>query len=68
MMFGVKVVGDGQKASRAMKRLSTSAPVFALRAGELLRVGDFQGALEAAENAVDLDSSVAGHHIALGNA
>jgi tetratricopeptide (TPR) repeat protein len=68
MVFGVKVVADGQKASRAMRRLSTSAPVFASRAEELLRGGDFQGALEAAENAVDLDASVAGHHVAWGNA
>jgi hypothetical protein len=51
-----------------MKRLSTSAPVFAARAEELLRIGDFQGALEAADNAVDLDASVAEHHVVRGNA
>jgi tetratricopeptide (TPR) repeat protein len=51
-----------------MKRLSTSAPVFAARAEELLRNGDFEGALEAADNAVDLDASVAEHHVVRGNA
>jgi hypothetical protein len=66
--FTAKVIAEGRKASRAMKRLSTSAPVFAARAEELLRGGDFEGALEAADNAVDLDASVAGHHVVRGNA
>ena len=59
---------DGQRANLAMKRLSASAPVFAARAEELLRNGDFEGALEAADNAVDLDASVAEHHVVRGNA
>jgi tetratricopeptide (TPR) repeat protein len=42
--------------------------VFAARAEELLRNGDFQGALEAADNAVDLDASVGEHHVVRGNA
>jgi hypothetical protein len=66
--FTAKVIAEGRRASRAMKRLSTSAPVFAARAEELLRGGDFQGALEAADNAVDLDASVAEHHVVRGNA
>jgi hypothetical protein len=66
--FTAKVIVEGRKASRAMKRLSTSAPVFAARAEELLRNGDFQEALEAADNAVDLDASVAEHHVVRGNA
>jgi Tfp pilus assembly protein PilF len=66
--FTAKVIVEGRKASRAMKRLSTSAPVFAARAEELLRSGDFQGALEAADNAVDLDASVAEYHVVRGNA
>jgi formylglycine-generating enzyme required for sulfatase activity len=66
--FTAKVIAEGRKASRAMKRLSTSAPVFAARAEELLRNGDFEGALEAADNAVDLDASVAEHHVVRGNA
>jgi tetratricopeptide (TPR) repeat protein len=66
--FTAKVIVEGRKASRAMKRLSTSAPVFAARAEELLRSGDFQGALEAADNAVDLDAGVAEHHVVRGNA
>jgi tetratricopeptide (TPR) repeat protein len=65
--FTAKVIVEGRKASRAMKRLSTSAPVFAARAEELLRSGDFQEALEAADNAVDLDASVAEHHVVRGN-
>jgi hypothetical protein len=66
--FTAKVIGEGRRASAAMKRLSTSAPVFASRAEELLRNGDFEGALEAADNAVDLDASVAEHHVVRGNA
>jgi hypothetical protein len=66
--FTAKVIAEGRKATRAMKRLSTSAPVFAARAEELLRNGDFEGALEAADNAVDLDASVAQHHVVRGNA
>jgi hypothetical protein len=66
--FTAKVIAEGRKATRAMKRLSTSAPVFAARAEELLRNGDFEGALEAADNAVDLDASVAEHHVVRGNA
>jgi tetratricopeptide (TPR) repeat protein len=68
LVLGAKVVVDGQRANRAIKRLSTSAPVFAARAEELLRSGDFQGALEAADNAVDLDASVGEHHVVRGNA
>jgi tetratricopeptide (TPR) repeat protein len=68
LVFGAKVVVDGQRANRAMKRLSASAPVFASRAEELLRNGDFEGALEAADNAVDLDASVVEHHVVRGNA
>jgi tetratricopeptide (TPR) repeat protein len=66
--FTTKVIAEGRKATRAMKRLSTSAPVFAARAEELLRNGDFEGALEAADNAVDLDASVVEHHVIRGNA
>jgi tetratricopeptide (TPR) repeat protein len=66
--FTAKVIAEGRKATRAMKRLSTSAPVFAARVEELLRNGDFEGALEAADNAVDLDASVAEHHVVRGNA
>jgi formylglycine-generating enzyme required for sulfatase activity len=66
--FTAKVIAEGRRASRAMKRLLTSAPVFAARAEELLRGGDFQGALEAADNAVDLDASVAENHVVRGNA
>jgi tRNA A-37 threonylcarbamoyl transferase component Bud32/tetratricopeptide (TPR) repeat protein len=66
--FTAKVIAEGRKATRAMKRLSTSAPVFAARAEELLRNGDFEGALEAADNAVDLDASVVEHHVVRGNA
>jgi serine/threonine protein kinase len=63
-----KVVVDGQRASRAIKRLSASAPVFAARAQELLKDGDFTGALEAAENAVDLEPGTASNHVVRGNA
>ncbi len=63
-----KVVVDGQRASLAIKRLSASAPVFAARAQELLRDGDFAGALEAAENAVDLEPGNASNQVARGNA
>jgi tRNA A-37 threonylcarbamoyl transferase component Bud32/tetratricopeptide (TPR) repeat protein len=63
-----KVVVDGQRAALAIKRLSASAPVFAARAQELLKDGDFAGALEAAENAVDLDRSTALNHVVRGNA
>ena len=66
--FTAKVIQEGRRASEAMKRLSTSAPVFAERAEELLRSGDFQGALEAADNAVDLDDSDMDHHAVRGNA
>ena len=63
-----KVVVDGQRASLAIRRLSASAPVFAARAQELLKDGDFAGALEAAENAVDLDRGNASNHVVRGNA
>jgi tetratricopeptide (TPR) repeat protein len=63
-----KVVVDGQRASLAIRRLSASAPVFAARAQELLRDGDFTGALEAAENAVDLEPGNASNHVVQGNA
>jgi formylglycine-generating enzyme required for sulfatase activity len=66
--FTAKVIAEGRRASVAMKRLSTSAPVFAARAEELLRNGDFEGALEVADNAVDLDASVAEHHVIRPNA
>jgi formylglycine-generating enzyme required for sulfatase activity len=66
--FTAKVIVEGRKASQAMKRLSTSAPVFAARAEELLRNGDFREALEAADNAVDLDARVAEYHVVRGNA
>ena len=59
---------DGQRASLAIRRLSASAPVFAARAQELLKDGDFAGALEAAENAVDLDRGTASNHVVRGNA
>jgi serine/threonine protein kinase len=63
-----KVVADGQRASLAIRRLSASAPVFAARAQELLKDGDFNGALEAAENAVDLEPGNASNHVVRGNA
>ena len=63
-----KVVLDGQRAALAIKRLSASAPVFAARAQELLKDGDFAGALEAAENAVDLEPENASNHVVRGNA
>ena len=63
-----KVVVDGQRAALAIRRLSASAPVFAARAQELLKDGDFAGALEAAENAVDLDRGTASNHVVRGNA
>ncbi len=63
-----KVVVDGQRAALAIRRLSASAPVFAARAQELLKDGDFNGALEAAENAVDLDRGTASNHVVRGNA
>jgi serine/threonine protein kinase len=63
-----KVVVDGQRAALAIRRLSASAPVFAARAQELLRDGDFNGALEAAENAVDLEPGNASNHVVRGNA
>jgi serine/threonine protein kinase len=63
-----KVVVDGQRAALAIRRLSASAPVFAARAQELLRDGDFAGALEAAENAVDLEPGNASNHVVRGNA
>jgi tetratricopeptide (TPR) repeat protein len=62
-----KVVVDGQRASLAIRRLSASAPVFAARAQELLRDGDFNGALEAADNAVDLEPGNASNHVVRGN-
>jgi serine/threonine protein kinase len=63
-----KVVVDGQRAALAIRRLSASAPVFAARAQELLKHGDFNGALEAAENAVDLEPGNASNHVVRGNA
>jgi formylglycine-generating enzyme required for sulfatase activity len=48
--------------------LAESAPVFADKARELLKEGDFDGALKAAENAVELDARVADHHVVRGNA
>jgi tetratricopeptide (TPR) repeat protein len=63
-----KVVVDGQRAALAIRRLSASAPVFAGRAQELLKDGDFSGALEAAENAVDLEPGNASNHVVRGNA
>ena len=63
-----KVVVDGQRAALAIRRLSASAPVFAARAQELLKDGDFAGALEAAENAVDLEPGNALNHVVCGNA
>jgi tetratricopeptide (TPR) repeat protein len=42
--------------------------VFAARAQELLKDGDFNGALEAAENAVDLEPGDASNHMVRGNA
>ena len=63
-----KVVVDGQRAALAIRRLSASAPVFAARAQELLRDGDFSGALEAADNAVDLEPGNASNHVMRGNA
>jgi hypothetical protein len=63
-----KVVVDGQRASLAIRRLSASAPVFAARAQELLKDGDFAGALEAAENAVDLNRGTASNHVVRGSA
>jgi tetratricopeptide (TPR) repeat protein len=63
-----KVVVDGQRAALAIRRLSASAPVFAARALELLKDGDFNGALVAAENAVDLEPGNASNHVVRGNA
>ena len=63
-----KVVFDGQRAALAIKRLSASAPIFAARAHELLRSGEFAGALEAADNAVDLEPRNASYHVVRGNA
>ena len=63
-----KVLVDGQRAALAIRRLSASAPVFAARAQELLKDGDFAGALEAAENAVDLEPGNALNHVVRGNA
>ena len=42
--------------------------MFAARAQELLRDGDFKGALEAAENAVDLEPANASNQVVRGNA
>jgi serine/threonine protein kinase len=63
-----KVVVDGQRAALAIRRLSASAPVFAARAQELLKDGNFTGALEAADNAVDLEPGNASNHVVRGNA
>ena len=68
MVLGGKVVVDGRRASAALSRLAESAPVFADKARELLKDGDFDGALKAAENAVELDARVADHHVVRGNA
>jgi tetratricopeptide (TPR) repeat protein len=68
MVLGGKMVVDGQRASAALSRLAESAPVFADKARELLKEGDFDGALKAAENAVELDARVADHHVVRGNA
>jgi tRNA A-37 threonylcarbamoyl transferase component Bud32/tetratricopeptide (TPR) repeat protein len=66
--FTTKVVLEGRRASAALSRLAESAPVFADKARELLKEGDFDGALKAAENAVELDARVADHHVVRGNA
>jgi formylglycine-generating enzyme required for sulfatase activity len=68
MILVGKVVFDGQRAAVAIKRLSASAPIFAARAHELLRGGEFAGALEAADNAVDLEPRNASYHVVRGNA
>jgi serine/threonine protein kinase len=65
--FSVKVVAEGRKATLALDRLSASAPTFAQRAEDALKDGNLEEALEAASNAVDLQSDVTEYHRILGN-
>jgi serine/threonine protein kinase len=67
-IFTARLLVEGAKARQAMRRLASSAPVFAARASELARSGEFRQALEAAENAVDLNSESAAHHEVLADA
>jgi hypothetical protein len=65
--FSAKLVVEGRKASEALERLRSSAPVFAQRAEEALRQGELETALEAASNAVSLEPEEAEYHRIRGN-
>jgi serine/threonine protein kinase len=65
--FSAKVVVEGRKASAALAQLRASAPTFALRAADAMQDGNFEEALEAASNAVNLQPEVAEYHRIRGN-
>jgi hypothetical protein len=67
LVLGAKVVVDGQRANRAIKKLWSSAPIFAARAEELLKKGDFQDAMDAIDSAVSLRPESSAFHRIRGN-
>jgi formylglycine-generating enzyme required for sulfatase activity len=60
------VVVDGQRASRALNELRESAPVFAARAEDELRTGDFEAAERSARSALRLDGERGESYVVLG--
>jgi tetratricopeptide (TPR) repeat protein len=66
MVLGGKVVVDGQRASRALNELRESAPVFAARAEDELRAGDFEAAERSARSALRLDGERGESYVVLG--
>ena len=65
--FTVKVVAEGEKATRALARLQETAPTFVTRAEDALRDGQFVEALKCMDFAVDLEPSNGGYHALRGN-
>jgi tetratricopeptide (TPR) repeat protein len=66
VVFGAKVVVDGQTANRAMRELKESAPVFAERAEALLRDGEFEEAERSAKSALRLNDLRSDGYVTLG--
>ncbi|MEY5027193.1 MAG: hypothetical protein RLZZ244_2721 [Verrucomicrobiota bacterium] len=66
--FTAQVILKGREARIAIRKLSGTAPTFALRAQQAMREGDFEEGLRAAEFAVDLDAQNKEYHRLRGNA
>jgi tetratricopeptide (TPR) repeat protein len=66
LVFGAKVVVDGQRANRAMRALRDNAPVFAERAEAQLKSGDFEEAEKSVQSALSLNDSLGSSYVTLG--